>query len=381
MTHELVISNGHVIDPANTINGITDIAFSGGRVAAVGDELASSGAETVIDAGGKYVVPGLIDLHTHVYWGGTSLGVDAEGVGRVSGTTTFVDAGSSGPGNFPGFKAHVIDPCPLRILAFVNISFAGIFAFSRNVMVGECRDMDLLHPGEVVDIAREYPELIRGIKVRVGRIAGGTSGVAPLDLAVEVAEELDLPIMAHIDYPPPGRSEVLTRLRPGDVLTHCFRPFPNAPITRTGAMREDMIAARERGIIFDIGHGAGSFAFHVGTAALAEDFPPDCISSDVHQLCIDGPTYHLLETMSKFRNLGMSMFDVVACATATPARALRMPDLGHLGVGAIGDAVILEEEEGAFVYHDITQAELKGNTKLATRQIVVAGELWHTVGG
>ena len=155
---------------------------------------------------GLVVAPGLIDLHTHVYWGGTSLGVDAAEVARRSGTTTFVDAGSAGPGNFHGFRRHVIEPSPVRILPFLNVSFPGIFAFGPSVMVGECADLRLIDPRECVRVIAANRDLIAGVKVRVGRGAGGASGVAPLDIALEVAEEAGLPVMAHLDHPPPCAS-------------------------------------------------------------------------------------------------------------------------------------------------------------------------------
>jgi len=226
---DLLLRGGRIIDPANGRDEVADIAFADGKVAAVGPDLPRDGIETV-DARGLIVVPGLIDLHTHVYWGGTSLGVDAALVAQRSGTTTFVDAGSSGPGNFLGFRRHVIEPSPLRILPFLNVSFPGIFAFSATVMVGEAADLRLIDPRECVRVINDHRDLIVGVKVRVGRGAGGASGIAPLDMALEVAEEVGLPVMAHLDHPPPSRLEVLSRLRRGDVITHCFRPFPNGAI-------------------------------------------------------------------------------------------------------------------------------------------------------
>ena len=203
----------------------------------------------------------------------------------------------------------------MRILAYLNVSFAGIFAFSRTVMVGEASDLRLLDLNECVRVARENRDLIVGIKVRVGRGAGGSSGVAPLDMALEVAEELGLPVMAHIDHPPPNRKEVLERLRPGDVLTHCYRPFPNSLLRSDGAVREEALLARERGVTFDIGHGAGSFGFHACRGLLAAGFRPDVISSDVHVLNVDGPAFDLLTTLSKFLVLGVDVNALVAAVT------------------------------------------------------------------
>src|SRR5439155_18136617 len=218
---DLILKGGRIIDPKNGRDEVTDIGFGGGKVAALGSDLPIRGHQG-FDARGLVVVPGLIDLHTHVYWGGTSLGVDAAIVAAKSGTTTFVDAGSAGPGNFPGFRRHVIEPSPLRILPYLNVSFPGIFAFSASVMVGENSDLRLIDPRECVRVIDANRDLIVGIKVRVGRGAGGNSGTAPLDMAIEVAEEVGLPVMAHLDHPPPSRLEVLSRLRRGDVLTHCF---------------------------------------------------------------------------------------------------------------------------------------------------------------
>src|ERR1700745_4347709 len=186
---DLILKGGRIIDPASGRDGIGDIAFGDAKVIEVGSDLLGIGAQT-IDVHGLLVVPGLIDLHTHVYWGGTPLGVDAAEVARRSGTTTFVDAGSAGPGTFHGFRRHVIEPSPLRIIPYLNVSFPGIFAFSASVMVGENSDLRLLDPRECVRVIGANRDLIVGVKVRVGRGAGGNSGVAPLDIALEVAEEV-----------------------------------------------------------------------------------------------------------------------------------------------------------------------------------------------
>jgi len=373
---DLILKGGRVIDPASGRDEASDIAFGDGKVIEVGRDLSRDGAE-IVDAHGLLVVPGLIDLHTHVYWGGTSLGVDAVEVARRSGTTTFVDAGSAGPGNFHGFRRHVIEPSPLRIIPFLNISFPGIFAFGAGVMVGECADLRLLDPRECVRVIKANGELIAGVKVRVGRNAGGASGVAPLDMALEVAEETGLRVMAHLDNPPPSRLEVLSRLRRGDILTHCFRPFPNAPVQGDGRIREEVLEARRRGVVFDIGHGSGSFGFRTAEAMLAAGFLPDVISSDVHTLSINGPAFDQLVTMSKLLCLGMELADVVRAGTAAPAAALGRSDIGTLAIGAVGDATLLELAEGEFDYRDVLGETRKGRQRLKTRGLVVAGRWWH----
>jgi len=373
---ELVLRGGRVIDPASGRDETADVAFGDGKVTGVGPDLASSGAE-IVDARGLLVVPGLIDLHTHVYWGGTSLGVDAAEVARQSGTTTFVDAGSAGPGNFHGFRRHVIEPSPLRIIPFLNISFPGIFAFGASVMVGECADLRLLDLGECVRVIKANRDLIAGVKVRVGRNAGGASGAAPLDMALEVAEESGLPVMAHLDNPPPSRLEVLSRLRRGDILTHCFRPFPNAPVEGRGRVREEVLAARQHGVIFDIGHGSGSFGFRTAEAMLAAGFFPDVISSDVHSLSINGPAFDQLVTMSKFLSLGMELVEVIRASSAGPAAVLGRADIGRLEIGAAGDATLLELAEGEFDYRDVLGETRSGRWRLKARGLVVAGRWWH----
>ncbi|WIM13262.1 amidohydrolase/deacetylase family metallohydrolase [Enhydrobacter sp.] len=372
--NDLVLKGGRIVDPSQGLDKTADIAFAGGKVAAIGDGLAG---KDVRDIAGKIVCPGLIDLHTHVYWGGTSLGVEAELLARTGGVTTFVDAGSAGPGNFHGFRRHVIERSPVRILPFLNVSFAGIFAFSRTVMVGEGADMRLLDAREAVRVAREHKDLVLGIKVRVGRSASGDSGIMPLDIALDVAEETGLPLMAHLDAPPPARHEVVSRLRKGDILTHCFRPFPNAPVRPDGKVRAEILASRQRGVIFDIGHGSGSFGFGTTRGMLAAGFLPDVISSDVHALSIDGPAFDLLTTMSKFLCLGVDLPTVVKLATVGAASAIRRPDLGTLETGAIGDATVIDLKSGTFDYADAVGERMIGDERLLSAGVVLAGRWWH----
>ena len=371
----LVLRGGRVIDPSQGIDGVMDVAFADGGVVAVGDGAASRDAE-IRDVAGKLVTPGLIDLHTHVYWGGTSLGVDAERYGRASAVTTCVDTGSAGPGNFAGFRKHVIEPSRIRILAYLHVSFAGIYAFSNRVMVGESHDLRLMAARDAVEVATANRALIIGIKVRIGRVASGPSGIAPLDIALQVADETGLPMMVHIDEPPPSYEAVVERLRPGDVLTHCFRPFPNAPMDGRGRVKPAVLAARERGVIFDIGHGKGSFGWNTARAMMAAGFPPDVISSDVHTLCINGPAYDQVTTMSKFLCLGMALPDIIARSTVNPARALQRPELGSLQAGSPGDASILSLERGEFAFEDVLGEVVTGHERIRADGLVVGGAWW-----
>jgi dihydroorotase len=244
-------------------------------------------------------------------------------------------------------------------------------------MVGESEDIRLMDPVTAVAVADANRDVIVGIKVRVGRHAGGDQGTAPLEIALQVAEETGLPLMAHIDEPPPSYEEVIDRLRPGDILTHAFRPFPNAPCTAQGTVKAAVLAARKRGVLFDIGHGMGSFSFKTARAMLANGFPPDTISSDVHALCINGPAFDQVTTMSKFLCLGMGLSDVIKASTETAAFALKRPELGSLKPGSAGDATILSVDEGQFDYVDVVGEHLIGDRKINSRGVIIAGKWWH----
>mgnify|MGYP001199876710 CR=1 FL=1 len=370
---ELVLAGGQVLDPGTAIDGIADIGFRNGSVAGVGD-LATRRRLDVSDC---LVIPGMIDFHAHVYRGGTALGVDADTIARRSGTTTWVDAGSAGAGNLEGLREHVVAHVETRVLAFLHIAYPGIFAFSREVMVGESSDLRLLDPAACARAALRHPDLVRGIKVRVGARTSGAHGLLPLQLALEAAELAGLPLMCHVDEPPPRLEDAVALLRPGDVLTHCFRPAPNAPALPDGRVRDGVLAARERGVTFDVGHGMGSFAFATAEAMLAAGFAPDVISSDVHSLCVDGPAFDNLMTMSKLLELGMPLTEIVRAVTATPARLLRRPDLGTFAAGAAGDATVLEVEEGQFTATDAAGAARTLRRRLRLRAMVIGGRLWH----
>jgi dihydroorotase len=380
MAYDLILREGRVIDPSQKLDEVIDIGFSAGKVSRIGPGLKSDAGTAVRDVSGYIVTPGLIDLHTHVYWGGTSLGIDAEEFCRKSGVTTAVDTGSAGPGNFAGFRKHVIERSAVRILAYLHVSFAGIYAYSQRVMVGESEEIRLLAPLDAVEVANANRDIIVGIKVRVGAHASGRSGTMPLDIALQVADEVGMPLMAHIDHPPPSYEEVLDRLRPGDVLTHAFRPFPNVPVDPQGKVKAAVLQARARGVHFDIGHGKGSFAFKTARGMLANGFYPDTISSDVHALCVNGPAFDQVTTLSKFLCMGMPLIDVIAATTVNAAVALKRPELGSLKPGSVGDATILSIQEGEFDYVDVVGEHLRGDRKIDSVGVVIAGRWWHPKG-
>lgn len=371
---ELALTGGKVVDPANNKSGHFDVGFSKGRVAQVAEKIHPDQVREVIDVSGKIVVPGLIDFHTHVYHGGTSLGIHADNHAVSAGVTTFVDAGSAGPGNFLGFHDHVIKKSRSRILAFLNISFAGIYGF--DIGVGESENLKLCDASETLARAREYIDHIVGIKVRVGMSCSAGNGVLPLEIAKQASDKLAKPLMSHLDKPPPTLEAVLRRLGSGDILTHCFRPYPNQPLDASGLVRQDVIDARKRGVIFDTGHGRGSFGFETAAKMMENGFDPDVISSDVHSDSINGPAHSLVHVMSKFMALGMSFEKIIEKTTIAPARAMDQTSLGHLGVGAIGDATILHIEEGTYDFFDVNGERIVSNQHLVCDGLVVNGEFW-----
>ena len=265
---DVLIAGGRVIDPKNAVDTQLDIALSEGSIASVGAGLSRSNADAVIEADGMLVVPGLIDLHTHIYHKATAYGVDPEPIARRSGVVTMVDAGSAGAGNFAGLRDFIFARSPLRLLAYVNISYPGIFAFDRDFVVGEAAVRELLSVDHCVAAVEENSDLVVGVKVRLGANTSGDLGLLALDRAIEAAERVGLPVMAHIGKPPPTYAEILARLRPGDILTHCFRPAPNAPVDAAGDVLPALIEARARGVLFDIGHGMGAFGFESAESAM-----------------------------------------------------------------------------------------------------------------
>ena len=357
---DLVLRGGRVIDERNGIDGTFDVAISRGRIAAVAPSI-DAGAAKVRDVAGCIVAPGLIDIHTHVYHKATSLSVDPGLVARRSAVTTLIDAGSAGAGNYDGFRDYVMAHSPYRILAFLNISFPGIFGFDKGLFIGEATLADMLPVDRCVAKAEANRDRIIGIKVRIGGAASEPLGLGALQLALEAAEQSGLPLMTHIGGPPPSYADVVSMLRPGDILTHCYRPEPNSALDPDGKVLREVREARERGVLFDVAHGMGAFGYASVEAALADGFLPDLISSDVHVVSVEGPGFDLLHTMSKLLNCGVPLADIIGMSTSRPALAVRRPDLGHLGVGAVADISVLREMETDYVFSDVLGETRQGS--------------------
>lgn len=370
---DIVLRGGRVLDERNGVDGLFDVAIKDGKIAAVGKDLAVAGAK-VEDVSGAIVAPGLIDIHTHVYHKATSLSVDPGFIARRSACTTLIDAGSAGAGNYDGFRDYVMIHSPYRIFAFLNISFPGIFGFDKDVSIGEATARSMLPVHRCVEKIEANRDRIIGVKVRIGGIVTGDLGLGALELALEAANAVGLPLMTHIGGPPPSYADVVSMLRPGDILTHCYRPDPNSAIGPDGQVLKEIRAARERGVLFDIAHGMGAFGYDSADAALRAGFPPDLISSDVHVIAVDGPGFDLLHTMSKLLNCGLSLPEVIGMSANRPALAIRRPELGHLGVGAVADITVLRQFESNYVFQDVVGKRRQGSTLLQPVSVYLGGK-------
>jgi len=370
--HDLVISGGTVIDPASGRHERSDIAIADGRIVAIEPSIPTTGAGAVLDASGQLVVPGLVDLHVHVYPGVADLSVEPDPTCLGRGSTTVVDAGSSGANTFPGFRRWVIEPARGRILAYLNISLAG----QIDPFLGELHDLRFVDPERAAAVALAHPDVIVGFKVRLSEMLAGPNGLVGLDRALEAGRATGLPVMAHIGGTPFDIEEVLARLRPGDVVTHAYTGWqPGAIVTDAGRLVPGAHEARGRGVRFDVGHGAGSFTWPVAEAALADGFRPDTISSDLHRFNIATPVHDLATTLSKFLLLGVPLDEVIAMATTAPAAALGTAggSLGTLAVGAEADVTVLRLEDGRFTLTDSRGTAREARQRLVPTGVVRAG--------
>jgi dihydroorotase len=363
-----------VIDPAQNWNGLADVGVNGGVVTAFGPGLDPAGCSDVRDARGLYLSPGLIDLHGHWYEGGL-YGINAE-IGLNHGVTTPVDAGTAGFANFPEFRRTTIDHSRANLLAFVHISCLGLHApFAEELL-----NMSYAKPVETAAVIDRHRDRAVGVKVRIGAMTGN-HGSEALDMALRAAEMVRVPLMVHISTGA-NEKEVLDRLRPGDILTHCFHGRTNRIFTTDGnGVIPQLKMARERGVWFDIGHGCGSFSWESAQKGFEHHFYPDTLSTDLHRYCVCEPfSLTLPVVMSKFLALGMSLQDVVLKTTWTPARILgKAEKLGHLRPGAQADMMLFEMRTGEFEFLD-THLRSRTGTQLIEPRLVVRNGVVHRPG-
>jgi dihydroorotase len=371
MKFDLLIKGGTVIDPANGRNQRLDVAVNRDRIAAVEPEIPADSAFTLIDASDHYVTPGLVDLHSHVYRGVTYTGIDADAVASRSGVTTWIDAGSAGAMNIQGLREYIVERTVLKIFAFMNISCIGLIGPDYELNILDYCDTEIFR--RVLDLNRDF---VVGVKVRMHKENLGGNGIEPLRRARQAADECGLPMMVHIATSPPDIDEILGYLHEGDILTHCFTGLSHRILADDGTLRECAERARERGVILDIGHGTGSFSFEVTEQLLASGVAPDVISTDIHQLSINGPMFDLPTCMTKFLALGMTLEDVVRATTIAPATVLNLgPEAGTLTVGARADIAVFTLLDGNFPMYDITMDRRVSPVLLRNTETIVAGRV------
>jgi dihydroorotase len=378
--YDLLLKNGHVIDPKNNRDGKMDVAIANGKVAAVEADINPALATKAIDVSGHYVTPGLIDIHVHVYHtrapegAPEGLSVVADAHSFRSGVTTMVDTGTAGARHFLHFKSTCIDKQKTRIFAFINICDQG--------MLGEFeQDVSTFNIEQCAGTVLAYPDLCVGVKTAHFWTTKPWDALHPpwaaVDMSIKAAELCKKPVMYDFwpRLPERGYDElILKKARAGDIHTHVFaQQFPI--ILPDGKVNPIMAEARKRGVIFDLGHGAGSFWFRNGARAMAQGFSPDSISTDLHTGNVHGVVLDMITTMNKILNLGMPLNEVIYRSTVTPANEIAHPELGHLSVGACADVAVLSMRRGDFGYVDCGKARIRGDKKLECLMTVRAGEI------
>lgn len=377
--HDILIRGGTVVDPTQGLHDIRDVAVRGRTIAAILEPGHGQSAHHEIEAAGCLVTAGLIDLHVHVY-PHIPLGIEADPLCPAGGVTTMLDAGSAGCSNFDAFRRDTIERARTQILGLVNLSRPGLVAAE----LGELLDRRYADPKGVVDTIARNPDVAVGVKLRAGAhiIGKGADAWANLHDAVRAARDSKTWLMVHIGECPMSIPELVNEMAPGDVLTHCFKGGSTRVTDDREKVYDDVRAARERGVVFDIGHGAGSFNWEVADAALADGFEPNTISTDLHLKNLHGPVYDMPTTMSKFLMLGVPLDRVVAMATTNAARVLgREAEIGTLRPGTIADIAVFEQIEGRFRFSDSYGRERTGNQLLVAAATVRRGEIVPGGGG
>ena len=375
--YDLLLRGGHVIDPKNKIDGRRDVAIKDGRIAAVAAGIPATKAVKTVDVAGLYVTPGLVDLHVHVFAGtGTAYtgpsSVRPDDHSFRSGVTTMVDAGSSGWRNFEEFKQLIIDKARTRVLAMLNIVGAGMSGAPEQNL----QDMD---PDKAAAMAAKHKDIIVGFKSAHYAGPEWTS----VENAVKAGGIAGLPVMVDFGQFRPERpfeDLVTKKLRPGDISTHMF--LASVPmLDETGRLRPYLLEARKRGVLFDVGHGGGSFLFRQAVPAIQQGFLPDSISTDLHIGSMNGGMTTMLSTLSKFINMGMTLEDVVLRATWNAARQIKREDLGHLSVGVPADVAVLRLSKGTYGFVDVNGARMQGTQKLEGELTVSSGKVVWDLNG
>jgi dihydroorotase len=378
--YDLLIKNGHVIDPKNNIDTIKDIAVANGKIARIANDIPATQSKKTIDATGLYIVPGLIDIHTHVFVGSTPdkfangiYCVSADDFTFKSGVTTVVDAGTSGWRNFPLFKEQVIDKSQTRILAFVNIVGSG--------MSGKPTEEDIndMNADSAALVAEKYKDIIVGIKI--GHYTG--NDWAPFDKALDAANKSNTPMFVECHLPQYSLQDQLKKMRPGDIITHSYEQITERmPVVDSqGKVRPFVLDAEKKGVLFDVGHGGAGFWFSQAVPAFQQGLAPNSFGSDLHRFSMNAGMKSMLNIMSKYMAIGMNLEDVVTRATWNSAKSIKREDLGNLSEGTVADIAVLSMLNGKFGFVDASGNRLEGNKKLEAELTIRAGKIVWDLNG
>lgn len=350
MAYDLLVKGGEVLDPGQGLRGAKDVAVSGDTIAAISEGIPRDQAKEIIDATGRLVTPGLIDLHTHIYWGISPTRLDPDVQAAKGAVCTQVDAGSADAGSFPGFRRFIIDTASSRVFSLLDIAPRHRTRWDLTRDPSNLIQSNRLRTELTIE---ENRDVILGLKAYAGWNVAGPATVPNLDFAREVADRRGVPIMVHISVNPPTIEWVVSRLKEGDVLTHCCTGHGQCVLDMNGRLRPEVKDARERGVLLDVGHGAGSFDWRVAQLLVDMDEAPDIISTDLHGGCVNGPTYNLATTLNKFLCLGLSLEGVLLRVTTNPGKFIgRLEGIGALKVGGVADISILDYVDGRFELFD-----------------------------
>ena len=377
---DLLVKGGEVLDPSQGLRAKRDIGIRFGAIEALEADIPADKALKVLNAGGKLVTPGLIDLHAHVYPYGSAIGIPADELVPYQATTTMVSAGDAGANNFAAFRRHIVAQTRTRLYAFVHIANAGLTPFP----VPELYNIDFAQVDAAAKAVAENADIVLGVKVRMSENVIAKHGLEPLKRSIQACEKAGggAKVMCHIGgvETPQLMSQILDLLRAGDILTHSYSGAPNLSnaftnIVQDGKLLPAALAAKRRGVVFDVGHGGGSFDYTVAEAAIAGGCPPDTISSDIHVFSGNSPGMpYLTWVMSKFLNMGFTLEQVVSMATLNPGKAInRGAKLGTLQVGAPADVSVLEVVEGPVEFVDTRNNKRQGKVHLKPASTVLAG--------
>jgi dihydroorotase len=377
--YDLLLKNGHVIDPKSKISERRDIAISGGKIAAIEKSIDASTAVKMVDLNGLYVTPGLVDIHVHVYAGTGmkaytgDLSVYPDGFSFRSCVTTMADAGSSGWHNFEDFKQRVIDRAKTRVFAFVNIVGQGMGGGAVE------QDINDMNAQRAAEIAKKYPGVVVGIKTA----HFAKPGWEAVDRAIEAGQLAGVPVMVDFgEFRPerPHQELILKKLRPGDIYTHTY--LSRVPMfDENNRVRSYLFEGQKRGVIFDVGHGGGSFVFRYAVPAMKQGFAPDSISTDLHIGSMNAGMKDMTNVMSKFLSLGMTLEDVILKSTWNPAREIRRETYGHLSVGSPADIAVLRLDKGDFGFVDVDKTRLQGSQRLGCEMTLLDGNVVYDLNG